>query len=837
MNFQFSIFPPKADPPRADNFQKKTITFLVFSLLLFYFSGYKTASASMFTRAPNNFGLVGYWSMEDGKGATVTDFSGKGNVGTMTNMDPNTDWITGKVGKALDFDGTNDRVVIGGPSSIYGLTTDLSVFAWVKTTDTSWEAFGNGAGGNGGWGVSSYSSIGASGRLSTYIGATWRFSSSAVNDGTWHHVGYTLSSSSGGTLQFYVDGAANGSAITSSGAHSGGGGTSITIGDDQGNAFPLSGQVDEARIYNRALSSADVSALYNSTKKEKLNARPGPLSSSNLVFYLKLDESSGNAADSSTAGLTFTNNSTVTYVGGKIGNAARFSGSNYLSRADSAALSPTTAATWSFWFYKTTAYSGSNNMFTSKWNFNANNGWGHRTNGTEFEATLENYNYAGITSGLGLSANTWYHAVVIFNGAGVGNSGRLKLYINGAEKTLTYTGTIPSTISDTANAFEIGGWSNIGYYFTGIIDEFGFWNKALSSDEVAILYNSGNARAYPFQTATVRKSASLNTIAPGSLVLWHTFDGPYLNTTTSTDRSGQANNGALTNGPVPNLGKIGQALKFDGINDYVISSGSTGISGDVPVTMSMWLKPTTISTAMIAANMYGGSKYFGIFLNVNGNGEIGLEGGYCGAETTAGTLKANQWQHIVVAKDAGEIVANTRIYVDGSLKSVSAGPYGTCTPTYGTGPVTIGSGWSSYTDYPFSGLIDDFRLYNKALSAAEISALYVQGGRAEAPDTIAPTISAEGRSNTNRCDPYVAYTFTWTTTELSNTAVEYGTTSSYGTTASTSNSVTSHSQAINTMSPSTLYYYRVKSTDAAGNTGYGTASSFTTTTTLPCGGP
>jgi hypothetical protein len=168
---------------------------------------------------------------------------------------------------------------------------------------------------------------------------------------------------------------------------------------------------------------------------------------------------------------------------------------------------------------------------------------------------------------------------------------------------------------------------------------------------------------------------------------------------------------------------------------------------------------------------------------------------------------------------------------------VSAGPYGTCTPTYGTGPVTIGSGWSSYTDYPFSGLIDDFRLYNKALSAAEISALYVQGGRAEAPDTIAPTISAEGRSNTNRCDPYVAYTFTWTTTELSNTAVEYGTTSSYGTTASTSNSVTSHSQAINTMSPSTLYYYRVKSTDAAGNTGYGTASSFTTTTTLPCGGP
>jgi len=52
-----------------------------------------TTSAATLRTPPNNLGLVGYWSMEDGGGSTATDFSGSGNDGTLTNMDPATECI------------------------------------------------------------------------------------------------------------------------------------------------------------------------------------------------------------------------------------------------------------------------------------------------------------------------------------------------------------------------------------------------------------------------------------------------------------------------------------------------------------------------------------------------------------------------------------------------------------------------------------------------------------------------------------------------------------------------------------------------------------------------
>jgi hypothetical protein len=247
------------------------------------------------------------------------------------------------------------------------------------------------------------------------------------------------------------------------------------------------------------------------------------------------------------------------------------------------------------------------------------------------------------------------------------------LYINGAEKTLTYTGTIPSTISDTANAFEIGGWSNIGYYFTGIIDEFGFWDKALSSDEVAILYNSGNARAYPFQTATVRKSASLNTIAPGSLVLWHTFDGPYLNTTTSTDRGSGAKNLTLSNGPRAIIGKVGQGMYFDGANDTIYSSSPITLADNTPWTISLWMKPTDVSGSAhgVYGNLYTPGNYTRFdFQPGNAYELVNDANGFMSGGPSL-TFTANQWQHIVIVCN-GNDSSNIAFYQDGVYKGAGS---------------------------------------------------------------------------------------------------------------------------------------------------------------------
>lgn len=71
-------------------------------------------------------------------------------------------------------------------------------------------------------------------------------------------------------------------------------------------------------------------------------------------------------------------------------------------------------------------------------------------------------------------------------------------------------------------------------------------------------------------------------------------------------------------------------------------------------------------------------------------------------------------------------------------------------------------------------------------------------------------------------------TVTWTTDETSNSVVEYGTTTAYGSTTSDPASVTNHSVALASLSQNTLYHYRVKSTDAAGNTATSPDHSFQT---------
>ena len=93
------------------------------------------ASAANLAKPANNLGLGGYWSFDDGAGTAASDLSGSGNAGTLTNMDSATDWVAGKRGKALDFDGSNDYVTMGDVLDMG--TGDFTVSVWVKTTDAS----------------------------------------------------------------------------------------------------------------------------------------------------------------------------------------------------------------------------------------------------------------------------------------------------------------------------------------------------------------------------------------------------------------------------------------------------------------------------------------------------------------------------------------------------------------------------------------------------------------------------------------------------------------------------------------------------------------------------
>ncbi len=76
-------------------------------------------------------GLVGYWNMDETSGTIAVDSSGNGNNGTLINMNPTTDWVTGQIGGALDFDGSNNYVSLPIGSVINSLS-NCTFAIWVN---------------------------------------------------------------------------------------------------------------------------------------------------------------------------------------------------------------------------------------------------------------------------------------------------------------------------------------------------------------------------------------------------------------------------------------------------------------------------------------------------------------------------------------------------------------------------------------------------------------------------------------------------------------------------------------------------------------------------------
>lgn len=141
-------------------------------------------------------------------------------------------------------------------------------------------------------------------------------------------------------------------------------------------------------------------------------------------------------------------------------------------------------------------------------------------------------NSAGVTSSLGLVAGTWYHIAMVFDGTLTGNANRLKIYVDGAQKTLSFTGTIPSVTYDFAlnpTTFYLGtdGFTTPNY-FGGKMDEVSIFN---TSEPIANLWDG---------SGTPTDLTSLNPIA-----WWRMGDGDTY--PTITDNGSGGNNGTMTN--------------------------------------------------------------------------------------------------------------------------------------------------------------------------------------------------------------------------------------------------------------------------------------------------
>jgi hypothetical protein len=162
-------------------------------------------------------------------------------------------------------------------------------------------------------------------------------------------------------------------------------------------------------------------------------------------------------------------------------------------------------------------------------------------------------------------------------------------------------------------------------------------------------------------------------------------------------------------------GRHGAALGFDGVNDYVQIA-----SPDLPVrdfTWQAWVKASSwksFQAVMMARDNFGPE------LNVDGSGRVLVvhsSGG--GRLTSAGQIPLNTWTHIALTRSGSTL----RIYLNGAQDPATGVDstvydFGTCSLLIG---VDADTGCTGSLNGYFTGVIDEVRIHDRALSAAEIA--------------------------------------------------------------------------------------------------------------------
>ena len=217
-------------------------------------------------------GLVGLWRLDEGTGTTAKDSSGNGLNGTLGSSPSAPIWTSGRFGKALSFDGSNDYVNIAD-NNVFSVTTtqQLTIAGWFKKNKlgvwgypiskrrgaSSYE-----------WDIRTYTDNRIGCVLLTTAGANYLSTGSSspvyTATGQWHHIACTINNSPPKMI-LYIDGVAVDTKTTTSGSLVNGT-APVRIGIDANGDGPINITADDVRIYNRALTSSEVNKLYTASQ-------------------------------------------------------------------------------------------------------------------------------------------------------------------------------------------------------------------------------------------------------------------------------------------------------------------------------------------------------------------------------------------------------------------------------------------------------------------------------------------------------------------------------------------------------------------------------------------
>jgi tetratricopeptide (TPR) repeat protein len=200
------------------------------------------------------------------------------------------------------------------------------------------------------------------------------------------------------------------------------------------------------------------------------------------------------------------------------------------------------------------------------------------------------------------------------------------------------------------------------------------------------------------------------------LVGWWKFDES--EGTTAADSSGNGNNGTLHGNPrwQPSAGKVGGALEFDGVDDYVNCSNDASLDTAGKITLSLWVKTNDSGNSEDNEWVSKGDHTYAIKHKSNNNIEFFIyDGDWYTAWYAVDSSFNGVWHHVAGTYDGSAL----KLYVDGMLQATTAHVGSIET---GTNNLYLGEN-SEATGRFYAGAMDDVRIYNYALSESDIAGL------------------------------------------------------------------------------------------------------------------
>jgi hypothetical protein len=220
---------------------------------------------------------------------------------------------------------------------------------------------------------------------------------------------------------------------------------------------------------------------------------------------------------------------------------------------------------------------------------------------------------------------------------------------------------------------------------------------------------------------------------PAGVVAWWTGTG------NASDQAG-ANNGTLRGGVTFAPGKVGQAFNFDGASGSVLVPDAPPLRATNGMTIEAWIYPRSFGGGPreIISKWFGNGNQKSYSASIDPSGLAYFIVSGDGLATTQGvddimiyttdTVPLNQWTHFAATYDGSSL----KIYLNGILENEVPWSRGIFP---GTAPLCIGE---AYSQSLFNGMIDEPTLYNRALSASEIQAIYnaAESGKCGLPAAI-----------------------------------------------------------------------------------------------------